>query len=66
LVESQGTHLDIIGEELFAIRKNVGDAHKQLHEASKIQKKSRKKYLCICFMMLLIVGGAMIFTFVIK
>ena len=57
-VNEQGDNLDIISEEMMKSNKNLIESNKELDEASKLQKKSRRKYLlCALLLIILIAGG---------
>lgn len=60
MVEEQGEQLDVISEELMKTNKNLVDANQNLEEASTLQQKSRRKYVLLVGLLILIivaVGG---------
>lgn len=60
MVEEQGEQLDVISEELMKTNKNLVDTNQNLEEASTLQQKSRRKYVLLVGLLILIivaVGG---------
>ncbi len=64
LVHEQGEQLDIIGEELFTTYRNVNDARENIAEANELQQRSRRKYiyLSMLILVLLAVGALVVFV----
>ncbi len=56
-VNEQGDNLDIISEEMMKSNKNLIESNKELDEASKLQKKSRRKYLLCALLLIILIGG---------
>ena len=60
MVEEQGEQLDVISEGLMKTNKNLVDTNQNLEEASTLQQKSRRKYVLLVGLLILIivaVGG---------
>lgn len=64
LVYVQGEKLDMIGDDIFHTYKNMNLANTELEEADRTQARSRKKYIVLSLMILLIVGGVIFFSMI--
>ena len=58
MVDEQGNNLDIITEELVKVNNNMQAAQENIEDANTYQKKSRKKYVFMVALIILIVFGA--------
>jgi t-SNARE complex subunit (syntaxin) len=64
MVEEQGEQLDVITEELVKTGKNMEDTNSNLEDANNLQRKSRKKYVfmvTLLILIILIVAGLVFF-----
>ena len=61
MVYDQGDRLDIIGDDLFTSYKNMEMTNQELSEANKQHKKARNKRVCLSFLVLLVLCGAVAF-----
>ena len=66
MVDEQGDNLNHISEEMLAAKKNVEASNDYLNEASKTQKKSRKKYIILAILIILVVAAVVGVVFIIK
>lgn len=55
MVDEQGEQLDVISEELMKTSKNMTDTNNNLEEANSLQKKSRRKYVFLVALLVLII-----------
>lgn len=53
MTHQQGEQLDIIGEEMFDAYKHLKGAREELSEANEEQKKAKRKYVVLSFVVLL-------------
>lgn len=63
LAEQQGEKLDIITDDLFITYNNITFANQDLEEASKSQRKSRKKYIVFSLVLIIAIMVALFFMF---
>lgn len=67
IVNEQGDMVNIIGDNITKAHENVGLANEQLVEAKKLQEKSRRKWMIIIGVILLVVilgvGGYLLYHF---
>jgi t-SNARE complex subunit (syntaxin) len=66
MVEEQGQNLDVISEELINTNKNMTKANEDLEEAGQLQRKSKRKYICLAVLIIvaLVAAGGVIFFLV--
>jgi t-SNARE complex subunit (syntaxin) len=58
--------LDIISEELMKSNKNLVLTNQELNQASKLQRKSRKKYIVFAIILIALIGAGVGFFFFIN
>lgn len=63
LAYQQGDKLDIISDDIFHTYKNMSLANTELAEANQHQRKSKRKYIALSFIILIIVGAILGITF---
>lgn len=66
MIVEQGDNLNIISEDIMRTNKNVVEATGHMEEANTLQKKSRKKTICLVALILLIVGVVIGVVFIVK
>lgn len=64
MVEEQGDNLEIISDELMKTNRNMVVANENIEEASKLQSKSRKKYLIFLLIIIIVIAAVVGFVFI--